>query len=444
MESAPRPAVEFRSVRENPWWIPPFLGGVPIGVSPAQLRLLGVLTFALFFENYDLSVLGNALPQLADSFGLSKAELGDFTSITRLGSLPAFLLIPLADRIGRRRLLLWSVVCMSLGSALTATSQTATQFVVFQFMTRAFLVTSSIVSVVIVTEEFPAEYRGWGIGMLAGVSSIGFGLGAGLYGAVKVLPFGWRALYLVGLAPLLLMVWLRRGVVETRRFEHARGEALAREGVGTALAGALQPLVALVREHPGRALALGLVGIFASAGFGVSFQFISQFLQTERGWSPAQFGLMSIFFGAFGIIGNPAAGRLADRFGRRAVAAGALVLFPLVALVFFAGPAWSMAVPWTAMVFLNMATGVMLRALTSELFPTAFRSAAGGTQAMLETLGVVAGLWLYSRLMGRFDNQELVIPLLSLGTLIAAAAIWLVPETARRELEQINQEEPAP
>jgi hypothetical protein len=91
-----------------------------------------------------------------------------------------------------------------------------------------------------------------------------------------------------------------------------------------------------------------------------------------------------------------------------------------------------------------MATGVMLRALTSELFPTAFRSAAGGTQAMLETLGVVAGLWLYSRLMGRFDDQELVIPLLSLGTLIAAAAIWLVPETARRELEQINQEEPAP
>jgi len=87
---------------------------------------------------------------------------------------------------------------------------------------------------------------------------------------------------------------------------------------------------------------------------------------------------------------------------------------------------------------------VMLRALTTELFPTAFRSAAGGTQALLETLGVVGGLWLYSRLMGRLDDQQIVIPLLSLGTLLGAAAVWLVPETARRELEQINQEAPAP
>ena len=44
----------YRSPRENPWWILPFLGGVPHGVSKTQLRLLGFLTFAMFFENYDL------------------------------------------------------------------------------------------------------------------------------------------------------------------------------------------------------------------------------------------------------------------------------------------------------------------------------------------------------------------------------------------------------
>src|SRR5262245_27084454 len=167
------PGVAFRSVRENPWWIPPFLGGVPVGVSAAQVSLLGVLSFALFFENYDLSVLGNALPQLAQSFGLSKAELGDFAGNTRLGALPAFFLVPLADRIGRRRLLLVCVVCMSLGSAATAMTQTAWQFVAVQFLTRTFLISSALVAIMILTEEFPAEHRGWGIGMLAGVSSIG-------------------------------------------------------------------------------------------------------------------------------------------------------------------------------------------------------------------------------------------------------------------------------
>ena len=169
--SQPPPA--YRSALRNPWWIPPFLGGVPASLAPEHLRLLGVLTFAMFFENYDLSVLGNALPQLSASFGLSKADLGDFTSITRLGALPAFLFVPLADRIGRRRLVLISVIGMSLGSVLTAASQSATQFVLFQFATRTFLITAGVVAVVIVTEEFPAEHRGWGIGMLSGVAAIG-------------------------------------------------------------------------------------------------------------------------------------------------------------------------------------------------------------------------------------------------------------------------------
>jgi AAHS family 4-hydroxybenzoate transporter-like MFS transporter len=436
------PPPEYRSVRHNPWWIPPFLGGVPASLAPEHLRLLGVLTFALFFENYDISVLANALPQLAASFGLSKSALGDFTSITRLGALPAFLFVPLADRIGRRRVVLLSVLGMSLGSLLTASSQTAVQFVLFQFATRTFLITAAVVAVVIVTEEFPAEHRGWGIGMLAGVAAIGFGMGALMYGFVNRLPLGWRALYLVGVVPLLLFPWLRRGVTETRRFTRARGETLEREGIGAALSGALRPLAQLFREHPRRAVALGLIGSLSSAGISVSFQFISEFLQTMRGWTPGGFAVMSIFFGAFGIIGNPLAGRLADRFGRRTIIIGVLLTFPLVTTAFYAGPAALVALPWTAMVFLNMASGVMLRALTTELFPTAFRGAAGGTQALLETLGAVASLFLYSRAMEWLDNQELVIPLLSLATLAAAAAVFLVPETARRELEQISGERP--
>src|SRR5262249_21344821 len=81
----------FRPALQNPWGIPPFLGGVPASLSAEHLRLLGVLTFVLFCENYDIGVLGNALPQLAATFGLSKAEIGDFTGRVILGALPAFL-----------------------------------------------------------------------------------------------------------------------------------------------------------------------------------------------------------------------------------------------------------------------------------------------------------------------------------------------------------------
>ena len=431
----------FRSIRQNPWWIPPFLGGVPESLSPEHLRLLGVLTFVLFFESYDISVFGNALHQLAVTFGLSKSQQGDFISLVTCGALPAFLLVPLADRIGRRRLLLLSVVCMSLGSILTASSQSATQFVVFQFCTRTFLITSAVLTVVIVTEEFPAELRGWGIGMMSGVSAIGFGLGALLYGFVNHLPLGWRSLYLMGVAPLVLFPWLRRGVRETGRFTRMRGTELASDGFAAALAGSFRPIAALVRQHPRRALAIAWIGGLSSFGTSVPFLLISEFLQTMRGWSPGAFGAMSIFFGAFGIVGNPAAGRLADRHGRRVVMLVALLAFPLFAAAFYAGPGALVALPWTAMVFLNMAGGVMQRALMTELFPTHSRGAAGGLLSMMSALGTVTSSFLYARAMGWLgSDQSLVIPLISLATVLAAAGVLLVPETARLELEQISQE----
>jgi AcrR family transcriptional regulator len=69
-EEIPRVSTpDYRSVRQNPWWIPPFLGGVPQGVGPAHLRVLGFVTLAMFFENYDLGMLGNALPQIAATYG---------------------------------------------------------------------------------------------------------------------------------------------------------------------------------------------------------------------------------------------------------------------------------------------------------------------------------------------------------------------------------------
>jgi hypothetical protein len=104
---------------------------------------------------------------------------------------------------------------------------------------------------------------------------------------------------------------------------------------------------------------------------------------------------------------------MADRFGRRTIIVVASMAFPALVATFYAGPARFVAIPWTAMVFTNMAIGVMLRALATELFPTAFRGAAGGTLALLE-----------------------------LATIIAAEAVFLVPETAQRELEQISDEGP--
>jgi hypothetical protein len=89
------------------------------------------------------------------------------------------------------------------------------------------------------------------------------------------------------------------------------------------------------------------------------------------------------------------------------------------------------------MVFLSMATTVSVRTLATELFPTALRGTGAGTLALLETLGVGTGLLLYAAAIGAFGSQSIALPLGALACLGAAASVYLAPETARRELEDV-------
>ena len=110
---------------------------------------------------------------------------------------------------------------------LTAFAQTPLQFVVVEMAARMFMLAGVAVAVVIIAEEFPSEHRGWGVGMAGALSATGYGLGAALFAAIDVLPYGWRALYAVGVVPLLLLPVLRREIHETSRFaeHHARRRA---------------------------------------------------------------------------------------------------------------------------------------------------------------------------------------------------------------------------
>ena len=140
----------------QPWWIPPFLGRVPAGVDAPRLSLLGAIALALFFEEYDLAMLTSALHRIAADLGMAETQFGLYLGIIRLGALPAFLVIPLADRFGRRRVFIATVVCTGLFTFFRAFSQTAAQFVVLQMLTRTGFITGSAVAFVMVAEEFPA------------------------------------------------------------------------------------------------------------------------------------------------------------------------------------------------------------------------------------------------------------------------------------------------
>jgi MFS family permease len=427
----------------NPWWMLRILGRVPVGVGPQHVRLLGFVALAMFFENFDMSLLGAVLKYLAQDFGLDKAELGSFTGAIRLGTLPAFFIIPFADRIGRRRMFLISVVGMSAGTFLTAFSPNEAWFIAFQVLSRSFMLTASAVAFVFITEEFPAEHRGWGIGMLGAVAALGFGVGALLFAAIDVIPFGWRALYAFGFVPVFFLAKIGSGLPETRRFSEAAADAAAdASAAGSSWLGPLEPIFALATQQPRHALGVLCLGVLGTAGTAVAFQFTGEFVLNERGWAPWMYTAMFILCGAVGVVGSPWAGRMGDRFGRRVVAGIMLGFFPIWVFAFYMGPGWLTPFSWVGMVFASMSSSVVIRALTNETFPTSRRGTAGGLLSLMETGGATAGLFAFSYWMGVIEDQALVIGLLSLVTVVSVMSLPLFPETRSVELEEIHPDRP--
>jgi len=401
--------------------------------------MLGLVVLGSFFEAYDLSLLTSALKHISEDLGIDERQMGNYLAGVRVGGFFAFALLPFADRIGRRPMFLFSLVGMSVGTLATALAPTPLVFVLLQMATRAFMLTAAGVGVVMLAEELPAEHRGWGLGILGALAAFGHGLGALLFAFVDVLPFGWRALYAIGAVPLLALPRFRRSLRETARFadRHAlEGEASAAGG----LLGWAQPLVALLRAHPGRALGVGAAGMLLALGAISVFAFSSYFLQTVHGWEPWQYSVLLLTAGGVGVVGNVVAGNLGDRFGRRVVGFVALVLYPVAAIAFYQGPAWLLPVSFALIVFTSSAADVVISAFSAELFPTSQRGAASGLLTLVRTFGWIGGLALVSGGMGDDVDLPRVISGLALVVAIAAFCVLLLPETGRRELEALSSD----
>ena len=431
--SSPAPDAPQERPR-RPWWLPHFLGSIP-PVERSHLDLLGAIALALLFEEYDLAMLTAALPQIAATLGMAETDFGLYLGVIRLGALPAFALIPFADRIGRRRVFLLSIVCTALATAATGFSQTALQFVICQMITRTFFVAGSAIAFVMIAEEFPAQHRGWGIGTLGALGATGHGIAMGFFSQIDRLPYGWRSLYWMGVVPLLLLPFFRRRVPETDRFEAHRAGQTAGEAAGFSMG----PLAALARHYPARTFGIAMAGFLPSVGLVSAFQFTGYFTQTVHGWSPGQYAAMVFIGGGLGIVGNIVGGRLADRFGRRIVGFTLLGSFPFWVALFYNGPGWTLPIAWVGFLFGSQGGRVILRALATELFPTAQRASAAGLYTILDALGAAAGLFLLY--FGSLDEGDFAPLTTALGfaVLLGAFVLLFFPETTQRELEAISE-----
>jgi MFS family permease len=415
---------------------PTWMFRAPADVDSKAQTTLVFVALALLFEEYDTAMLFSALKQIAEDLRMETEDFGLYTALIRLGGLPAFLVVPIADRLGRRPVFITATVLLGVLTVATAFVQTPEQFTVLQGLARLFVVTSTAIAFVIVTEELPAQHRGWGVGMLAAIGSLGHGLSAILFSQIDRLPYGWRALYVVGVVPVLCLPLLLRFVPETQRFLAQQ----AQRGVhtGNVFASGIAPMRELFALQPGRASALGLCGILVSAGTLPTIQFSGYYTQTKLGWSPGEYSTMMIIAGGLGIAGNVIAGRLGDRYGRRIVGAVFMAAFPATSYFFFHGNSMVVVMSWVPLVFSLMGARVILRAFSSELFGTAQRGAASGVFSVAEMVGAITGLLLVHA-YGTPSIEEMgqVLPAVALLNVGCALIVLQFPETRQRELEDV-------
>src|SRR5271156_5156663 len=147
----------------------------------------------------------------------------------------------IADYIGRKRTMMLAILAYSLTTALSALAWNWQSFAILRFLVGVGIGSEWVTGASLVSELWPDNARGKGGGLLQSGAGIGSFLASGVWLLIGGLgPNAWRFMYLVGILPALLVLWLRRGMPESARWEEAnerRRAARAQQQTGAVLEG---------------------------------------------------------------------------------------------------------------------------------------------------------------------------------------------------------------
>ncbi len=404
--------------------------------------LFGLLMSATIFEGYDITIFHLCTPDIMRTFGMSDASIGLVATIVRLGGLVSFLLVASADLYGRKPIVVLSVLFYAVFTLMTALSRGMVTFTIFQTISQLFLAAEFGVAVTMISEEFPDDERGRAIAGLLTVAFLGVAAAGGLYGYVGPSRWGWRGMYFIGIAPLLLTIFLRRGLRETMRFR-ALTAMRTREGIAR---GHLWPKISeSIREIAGpyRSRLIVVAILWNSIGLigGPTITFFSLFARREHNWTAAQVGVAVILAYLMGSVGSLLAGWAIDRIGRRITTSFFYVCAGLaMAMLFHSSSFRGLMLGFIATMFTYQAARTATSALSAELFPTEIRAA--GYSLTLQVFGqfgwalspVIVGL--LADPMGGLGNAAAIF---AVGPLIGVIVVmgW-IPETRGMTLEEIS------
>jgi MFS family permease len=426
-----QPAPALSSVRGGsvPWYHE---------IRPDQWRVLAAAKLGWMLDAMDFMLYAMAIGELRTYFGFNDATAGLLGTITLVMSgVGGVVFGYVADRLGRTRALMATIMLFSVASLGASTSQSVTQLLMWRALLGIGMGGEWASGAVLISETWPPEHRnkaigimqsGWAIGYIAAALTAALVLGAPGSG-----PETWRWLFVVGVLPALFTLWIRRNVPEPETWKTRR----AKSRLGNPFKVIFGP--GLV----GRTVLIILLGTSVQFAYWGIFFWLPAFLARPLSQGGAGMGVVGslawiipVQIGAY--LGYLTFGFIADRVGRRRT----FILFMLAAALLV--PIYGqMARNPTILMLLGPVLGYfghgyfsMFGSFIAELYPTAVRATAQGTSYNIGRMaGAVAPYTIGALATLPGIGIGLALGVTSAFFLLGAALIFTLPDRSGQALE---------
>ena len=442
-----------------PWWAP------PVVVDARAATVLSLLCVVGAVAGYLGTLITQTLTYAADQFGAGTGAQGTLLASVRVGVLLSLVIVSFADRRGRRSVLVAALIGACLFTALGALAPGMVALGITQTFARSLSTVVALLVAIMAVEEMPAGARAFSVSVLTMTAGLGAGLCVANLVYVDLAAGAWRIAFLIPLLAVYPCVRLGRSLPETHRFA-ARKLLLSTEGVvrdvPDIIDATYEPVEAVETrldtdrgQDPAeptsrrfdwrRFVLLACAGFLWSLFLAPAAQFLNEFLRTERGFSGALIAVFVLVTNTPAGLGIVAGGKLADRRGRRRI--GAIGIVGGVAFTVISYLAWGWPL-WIASLLASVIGALAVPALAvygPELFPTGQRGTANGGLQVVSVTGSSLGLLLAGWMADRLGGLGPAMAVLAIGpAILVVLVLVLFPETAGRELEDINPQDRPP
>ena len=390
-------------------------------------KLLWVAGLGWLFDAMDVGILSFVIAALHEDWGLTSSQMGWIGSVNSIGmAVGAFVFGIYADRVGRKKIFIITLLLFSIASGLSAFTTTLAAFMILRFFVGMGLGGELPVASTLVSESVPAKERGRVVVLLESFWAAGW-LVAAIISYFIIPSFGWRIALLLTALPALYALYLRINLPDSPQFS-------AKKNVLRSVSTNIKEVWSKKYRRP--TLMLWIVW------FTVVFSYYGMFLwlpsvMVLKGFTLIQSFQYVLIMTLAQLPGYFSAAWLIERAGRKFVLVTYLVGTAASALAFGnADTIVLLIVAGAFLSFFNLGAWGALYAYSPEQYPTVIRGTGTGMAASFGRVGGVLGPLLVGSMLTAGIGVNVIFAIFCVSILIGALAVaFLGTETKQMELE---------